>query len=175
MKKSIVRILCAVMALFMLFTAAACGETETEGTSSVSGESLSDSSVSDAEPSVFPTALAGVEAIPVPDLANTGWSVAGGMIRGVEMEEADLDALLEKTGGQLIIVFGEGSEASLINGEQTIPGTYTLKEEGYAIHAVFEGYEYYGVFTIVDGTEVLVLSNVKNSEVAFYMVSLSEK
>ena len=65
-------------------------------------------------------------------------------------------------------------ECTLVNGADGIPGTYTVVADGYFIDAHFEGYDYYGAFTMVEGNLVLILVNKTDSEKAFYMSYIDE-
>ncbi len=124
------------------------------------------------EASVFPKALENISAVQIPDIDYTGWELAGGMVNGVEMEEEDVQAVLTACGGVFNFVFNEKGAVTMGNGEGDFAGTYEVLEENFAIHAVFDGYEYYAVFTDVEGVTVMVLSNVLDSETAFYMIPI---
>lgn len=123
----------------------------------------------------FPEALKQVPAVPVPELDYTGWQLAGGMIDGVEMEQEDVDAVLQASGGTFQFVFlGEG-KVNMISAGTVFEADYTVTEDGYAFHADFgSGYEYYGVFTEVAEETVLIIVNKNASETALYLSYISE-
>ena len=62
----------------------------------------------------------------------------------------------------------------MINGEKTFDGTYKVIQDNYAIELIFDGYEYYGVFTSVNGENVLILVNKQEPETAIYMTYIDE-
>lgn len=144
-------------------------DTPTSGTAENTTEGTTESS------SVFPEALKKVDAYPIPDIANSGWELAGGMIKGVEMEESDLQSVLDACGGKFQFIFLDADKVQMINGENAFDGTYKSVEENYALDAVFEGYEYYGVFTQIDGETVLILANKAAPETALYMMQIDER
>lgn len=122
--------------------------------------------------SVFPEALENIAAIQIPDMDYTGWEFAGGMVDSVEMEEEDVQTVLTACGGLFNFIFGETGVVSMINGEGAFTGTYETLDDSYAMHLVFEGYEYYAVFTEIEETTVMVLSNPADSEIALYMIPI---
>lgn len=177
MKKTVSMLLSAAMVLVMLGLMTACGdadkngESSQESTSQVAGDT---SSTSDSA-SVFPAALENVQAYPVPDVANTGWELTGGMVSGKEMEETDLKAVLDACGGKFQFIFNDAENVQMVNGEKVFNGTYGSTGENYALHAVFEGYEYYGVFTQVNNETVLILANKTAPETALYFTQIDER
>ena len=179
MKKLISMILIVVMMLTTVCFMSACGE-DTEVAEGDDSSQVSDDTNPTEVPSstdntsYFPEALTNVQAYPVPDVSNTGWELAGGIINGVEMEEADVQAVLTACGGKLQFIFLDEGNVQLVNGEKTLDGTYQTVAENYFIDAVFEGYEYYGVFTDVNGTTALIIVNKTESEKALYMVQIDE-
>lgn len=124
--------------------------------------------------SVFPEALSSLSALPVPELAATGWTFAGGMIKGVEMEQEDADDFLALCGGTFQFIFPDAASVQMINGETVFDGTLELKPEAPGIYCVFEGYSYYGVFTASGDQTVLILANPKDPTSAFYMTPIDE-
>ena len=168
-------ILAAALALSLAFCLTACGggeEGESEGATPPDSSSGSASSAASAgeEQSLFPAALKDLPALQVPALEGTSWNLSGGMIDGVEMEEADLQATLEACGGMFQFAFAQNHAAKMIYGEKIFEGSREVVEEGCAIHAIFPGYEYYGVFTTVGDQMVLIIANPKAPETALYFM-----
>ncbi len=124
--------------------------------------------------SVFPEALANVPAYEVSDIALTGWQLAGGMINGVEMEQADLDAVLAACGGTFQFIFLSDGQAMMVNGEVAYEGTYEAIYENAALYLAFDGYEYYAVLTEVNGALVLIAANTADSTTALYFSLIEE-
>ena len=139
-----------------------------------SGNNSSGDNTQSTNTNVFPEALTNVDAYPVNDIEDTIWQFAGGMINGVEMEEADLNAIYEAMGGIFNFYFVDDKNIIMANGEQSFNGTYTVAAENYIIDATFEGYAYYGVFTVVDEVPVLIMVNKADSEKAFYFYMIEE-
>lgn len=123
---------------------------------------------------VFPEALQSVDAYEVPDVSYTGWQLAGGMIDGKEMEQEDLDAVLTACGGSFMFVFDAPGVVNMYNGETVFAGTYETVADNFAVYMAFEGYSYYGVFTTVEDTVVLIVANPVSPETALYMVAVDE-
>lgn len=94
------------------------------------------------------------------------------MVDGREMEENDVAAILEACGGFFYFIFGDPGNVSMANGESTFTGTYTVISDGYILDIIFEGYEYYGVFTNIENITVMILANKADSETAFYMLPM---
>ena len=65
-------------------------------------------------------------------------------------------------------------ECTLVNGADGLPGTYTVVADGYFIDAHFTGYDYYGAFTTVNETLVLILVNKADAEKALYLSMIDE-
>ena len=86
MKKLFNGVVVVMMVLAMMLAFTACNEPE------VSGDD-------------FPEALQNVETYEIADVSDTGWTLSGGMINGVEMEEADLLSVLEACGGTFEFLF----------------------------------------------------------------------
>ena len=174
MKKIASIILAAMMICTMAFVMTSCGEEDTS--SKASSQSADDTSNADTtdNDSVFPKALENVEAIPLPNIAYTGWQLAGGMVNGKEMEESDVQSILDACGGQFNFIFSQEGAVVMENGAKSFSGTYEAVEDNYAIHAVFEGYEYYAVFTKINDVTVMVLVNTADSETALYLAQVEE-
>lgn len=88
------------------------------------------------------------------------------------MEEADVQAILDACGGCFNFIFGDDMSVTMENVEAYFNGTYTTESDDYLIDAVFENYEYYGVFTNIEDLTVMILVNKADSETALYMVPL---
>lgn len=178
MKKVWGIVLMAVLSLTLTFGLTACGDdsssTESAKSQTNSTQNTSETASTEGSDSVFPAALKDVQACEMPDVELTGWSLKGGMIDGVEMEQADLDAVLTACGGVFQFVFMSDQTLQMVNGEQTFDGTYEIVEDGYAIHATFTGYEYYGVFSKVKDLTVLIIANTNDSETALYFTQIDE-
>ena len=189
MKKFLSLLLVMVMLFSMSMLVACGGETadvdegntpvvdgNDDATTTTEGVSTTTTTTA-ANASPFPEALTDVAAIPVPTgLDYTMWTLSGGMVDGVEMEEADVQAILDACGGTLMFMFEQAGAAKLINGNGPIDGTYSVVAEGYFIDAAFTGdYSYYGVFTTVEEVPVLILSNKNDPTIALYMTMLDER
>lgn len=178
MKKITTMILAAAMVLTMAGLMTACGSDADSGESSkeqtTGTSSTTDTGSAASEGSVFPAALSKVQAYPVSDLSNTGWELTGGMIDGVEMEQSDLDEMLKACGGTLQFIFTDESTVIMVNGEKNFDGSYEVIKDNYAVHATFTGYEYYGVFTEIDGMTIMILANKTAPETALYMTQIDE-
>ena len=122
----------------------------------------------------FPEALADLYAYEIPDISYTGWQLAAGMIDGVEMEQEDLDAVLTACGGTFMFIFDAPGTVSMINGETAFEGTYEALEENVVLYMEFEGFTYYGVFSVVGDTTVLIIANTEAPGTALYMTQIDE-
>lgn len=184
MKKFITAILSATMVLAMALCLTGCGDSEESGeqqevqtadqTVSEEAQAADQTDGEEAAASIFPEALEDVESYAIEDISNTGWQLSGGMIDGEEMEQADLDAVLAACGGALQLVFADDSSVQLINGETAYDGSYEYAADQFAIHAVFEGYEYYGVLTYIDEQPVLIIANTDAPGQALYLTQIEE-
>lgn len=189
MRKIKSMILAAVLVLSMAGLMAACGKSEDnkeskKETPAPTTKSLDkdeaqtpdtgDNSDKKDNASAFPKALSNVQAYPVPDIAVSGWQFSGGMINGKEMEQSEANAILEACGGVYQFIFLDEGKAQMINGDKTFEGTYKAIQDNYAIEVVFDGYEYYGVFTAVNEETVLILVNKAESEIALYFLQVDE-
>ena len=197
MRKIKSMILAAVLVLSMVGLMTACGKSDDSKDNNSSKETpaptnqssdkdeaqtpedktsgTEDNNDKDNNASVFPEALSNVEAIPVPALEYSGWQFSGGMIDGAEMDQSQADASLEACGGVYQCGFLNEGKAMMINGEKTFEGTYKVIQDNYAIELIFDGYEYYGVFTSVNGETVLILVNKQEPETAIYMIYIDER
>lgn len=166
MKKILSLVLALVLTLSLMFVMTACGGEDADAPVS-QGETQNDVNA-------FPEALTNLEALAVEGVDYTGWTLSGGMVDGVEMEEADVSAILDACGGKMEFYFLEAGKINLSNGEKTFEGTYTLASDGYIVDAVFEGYEYYGVFTPINDVKVLVIVNKEDNTTALYFTQIDE-
>lgn len=175
MKKAVSILLAAAMICTMAFVMTSCGDSSKAPTSQAAGDTGKTNSPGTAgKDSIFPKALENVEAIPLPDIAYTGWELSGGMINGKEMEETDVQSILDACGGKFYFIFPEEGVATIESGKKDVRGTYETIEDNYAVHAVFEGDDYYAVFTKVDNVTVMVLVNKAESETALYLTPFEE-
>lgn len=180
MKKVWSIVLMAALSLTLVFGLAGCGEESSSGTESAKPQTSSTGSAggstasTQGNDSVFPAALKDVQINEIPDMELTGWTLTGGMVKGVEMEEADLNAVLEACGGVFQFIFLPEKAVQMVNGEQSFDGTYEIVQDNYAIHAAFTGYEYYGVFSTVGDQTVLIIANTKDPETALYFTMIDE-
>ncbi|MBE6886745.1 MAG: hypothetical protein E7486_07340 [Ruminococcaceae bacterium] len=179
MKKLWSLLLVAAMVLTMAFTMTACGEGEESGEGAGEGETSNPTTSETGEESnpEFPEALDYVEIVPIPEIAMTGWQIAGGIKDGVEFEEADLQSVLDSCNGVLQFIFPDNDQSiNIINGEYFYEGSYEVVKDGYVIHATFnEGAEYYGAFTIIDDTDVLIMCKTDAPNIAVYFTLISEQ
>lgn len=122
----------------------------------------------------FPEALANAAAYAIEGLEGTTWQLAGGMVDGTEMEQADLDALNSNAGGVIQFVFADATKAQMVGGENVIDGTYSLKNDDTIVHIVLPQIEYYGVVTIVAEATVLMLATPNQVGSALYFSQVTE-
>lgn len=110
--------------------------------------------------------------IEAPDLSNTTWSFAGGILDGDEMTQEDAEAALELYGGTLQFAFDADGGVQMIQGGGTVDGTYSYLDEN-AVGVVFdyEGTElrYYCVFLESDQVVMTAWSDETLTN-AVYMV-----
>lgn len=180
MKKLLSIVLTVALSLTLVLGLTGCGE---ESGSSGSGSNKPQTSQTEKDDStsstqgndsVFPEGLKDVEAIEIPDIELTGWTLSGGMVDGVEMEETDVNGVLEACGGVFQFIFMPDKAIQMVNGEKSFEGTYIVTEDNFAFKATFTGYEYYGVFSKVEDVTVLIMANAKESETAFYFTMIDE-
>ncbi len=127
------KLLAVMMSCTLILSMAACGDTEETDTTApedsvVSEEVIEDVSedvVDDTTDTTVVESLWDLEREEVPDLTDTVWTFCGGCVKGVEMEQEQVDSALESVyGGTLQIAFdGEGG-AQMIQGGGTLNGTY---------------------------------------------------
>lgn len=187
MNKKVLRIvLMTSLSLILMFSLAACGgdsdsgsetsKSQTDSAENKDNTKKPDSTTEATEnnDSAFPAALKDVEVGQIPDIDLTGWNLSGGIIDGVEMEQADLESTLEACGGTFQFIFMQDKAVQMVNGEKSFDGTYEIVEDNYAIYAKFTGYEYYGVFSTVNDQTVLIIANTKVPETALYFTQIDE-
>ena len=167
-----------VLAILIIFSMAAvmsaCGDdTATDDGTVANDDTATSNQVTAAD--FFPKSLSNVTAYPIDDMPLTGWQLAGGMIDGVEMEEADLTALLSNAGGKIEFVFTDDKNVQMITGLNTIDGTYSLISEDMIVHIVFPEIEYYGVVTVVSETPVFMIADPKQPGSALYLSQIDEQ
>ena len=167
-----------VFAILIIFSMAAvmsaCGDDTATDDGTVANDDTATSNQSTAA-DFFPKALSNITAYPIDDMSLTGWQLAGGMIDGVEMEEADLTALLSNAGGKIEFVFTDDKNVQMITGLNTIDGTYSLISEDMTVHMVFPEIEYYGVVTVVSETTVFMIADPKQPGSALYLSQIDEQ
>lgn len=118
------KILTLALALAMSLSLAACG-------SSDSGASTSEVPAEETQTQQDPGTTEGTI------FDDTTWSLAGGQLDGVEMEQADLDSVLEQYGGTLQFAFYSDGTAQLIQGGGTLDGTFESINDT-SIGAIFD-------------------------------------
>ena len=99
----------------------------------------------------------------IPDLADTTWDFAGGMIDGEEISQEDYETTLETTyGGQLSFVFDGNGNAQMVQGGGSMNGTYEVRDDGL-VAVVFDNNGsdliYACFFTDMDGLTMIALSD----------------
>ena len=119
-----------------------------------------------------------VELAAVPEgLAGTGWEFAGGYINGAQMDQDQANNALAQYGGMLQIVFEDETNISMVQGGGTLAGIYGTADDGLYLSIVFDNagtdLEYVGLFTDVNGTAVLMLSDTDGLN-AIYFTQITE-
>lgn len=110
---------------------------------------------------------------PTDALVGTEWSLSGGMVDGVEMDQAALDDSLEMYSGKLDVVFKDGENISMVQGGGTLEGTYwAMPQEKRLLGIVFDNdgseLKYAGLLADVDGEQVLMLFSDDTGRNAVY-------
>ncbi len=173
------KLLSLVLALCMIFAFAsltACGgeDTDTNADAGSKAPATSDTASTDSAEgnvgSIYPDALKNVEAIPAPDVEYTAWEFAGGCVDGVDMEQAEADAVLATYGGILSFEINADGKLGLYSATQMAEGTYTKTTDGYGYHFQFENGEYYAVFTTVGEDTVMMLAQPSSPGTALYFI-----
>ncbi|MBE6758086.1 MAG: hypothetical protein E7552_06035 [Ruminococcaceae bacterium] len=122
----------------------------------------------------LPAAIADIEILAVPTLANTGWELAGGMADGIEMDGKDLQTILTDFGGRMEFIFADDTAVMLSNGESSLESTYQIAEDN-VVHMHFEEYSYQAVFTDVEGNMVMIVVNNEDPNSALYFLPIAEE
>lgn len=110
---------------------------------------------------------------PTDALIGTEWSLSGGLIDGVEMDQAALDKSLELYSGKLDIVFDDDENISMVQGGATLKGTFGVSEADERILGiVFDNngsdLPYAALLAEVDGEQVLMLFSDDTGRNAVY-------
>lgn len=113
------------------------------------------------------------------DFVDTGWEFSGGMVDGIEMDEAQAAQNLEDCGGQLNIIFNDDENVSLVQGNGTLEGIYGPTDNESVIGFVFADDAgntevYAGLFTEVDEQVVLMLFPDGSGKNAVYFTQITE-
>lgn len=116
---------------------------------------------------------------PGEDIFYTGWEFAGGMLNGVEMNEAAASQALETYGGTLQLLFGDMEVVSMVQGGGSLEGSYTVAEDGYMLQMIFENegaqIPYAGVFANVNDTFTLMLFSDETGLNVLYFTQIDER
>ena len=105
----------------------------------------------------------------IPDLADTTWDFAGGMIDGTEMTEDEFNTALSSTyGGQLSFVF----DGQMVQGGGSLNGTYEVRDDGL-VAVVFDNNGsdliYACFFTDMDGLTMIALSDESGNNGVYFV------
>lgn len=107
-----------------------------------------------------------------------GWTLTGGMLDGVEMNDTDVEQVLENYGGILQFVFNEDETVDMIQGGGYLEGTFSVADDGYSMPMVFDNagtqLSYVGIFVQVDNSMVLVLLPDDSGQNALYFSMIDE-
>lgn len=117
---------------------------------------------------------------PTDALIGTEWSLSGGMVDGVELEQDGLEESLEMYGGKLNIVFDDDETISMEQGNGTLKGTYGVTPEDERLMGIVfdnNGSEliYAGLLADVEGEEVLMLFSDDTGRNAVYFTQNSNE
>ena len=109
----------------------------------------------------------------IPDLADTTWDFAGGMIDGTEMTEDEFNTALSSTyGGQLSFVFDGNGNAQMVQGGGFLNGTYEVRDDGL-VAVVFDNNGsdliYACFFTDMDGLTMIALSDDSGNNGVYFV------
>lgn len=118
--------------------------------------------------------------IPVPaGLVGSWWNFAGGLLDGRDMTQEEAEAVVAAYGGYLACNF-DPENASITKEPYILYGPYTVQEDGYTVLLKLENMEdgtscpYVGVFTEMDGTQVMVMISSADPSTVLYMAALGE-
>ncbi|MBE6903037.1 MAG: hypothetical protein E7480_00315 [Ruminococcaceae bacterium] len=170
MKKILSVLLIVMMLLSVIGIMTGCGDETAADTSSVGGTSSTDTNSKNDV--TLPAALANITKINVPNIADTGWTLSGGMIDGVEMEQEDLDNVRNNFGGTMNFYFVDNTKVMLSNGDNALESTYKITDE--VLYMDFNEYKYHAVFTDIQGTTVMIVANDTDPNSALYFVLVDE-
>lgn len=175
MKKFLSIVLALFLVLSIGFVMSACGDDAATDTDAQATESTENKDSTDMTAKDFlPEALKNATAYEIADVSLTGWQLAGGMIDGVEMEQADLDSLNSTAGGYIQYVFADDKKVQMVTPLNSLEGTYTIESENPIVHMVFPEIEYYGIFTVVGEQTVFMIADPKQPGSALYLTQVEE-
>lgn len=116
---------------------------------------------------------------PSEDMFYVGWTLTGGMLDGVEMNDTDVEQVLENYGGKLQFVFNEDETVNMIQGGGYLEGTFSVADDAYSMPMVFDNagtqLSYVGIFVQMDNSMVLVLLPDDSGRNALYFTALDER
>ena len=176
------KLLAVMMSCTLILSMAACGDTEEPDTAApadsvVSEEVLEDVSGDVADDTTDTTvveSLWDLEREEVPNLTDTVWTFCGGCIKGVEMEQDQVDSALESVyGGTLQFAFDSEGGAQMIQGGGTLEGTYEpMGDNGVGVSFDNNGTEIrYGcIFTKFEDTLAMIAITDEEGLNAIYFV-----
>ena len=136
-------------------------DTVAEATDSATSDTAAEAT--DSESADSSGILYGLTMEEIPDLADTTWDFAGGMINGTEMTEDEYNTALSSTyGGQLSFVFDGNGNVQMVQGGGSLDGTYEVRDDGL-VAVVFDNNGsnliYACFFTDMDGLTMIALSD----------------
>lgn len=134
-----------------------------------------DASDADNAVSELPSAITAVTKISVPDILYTGWNIISIEVDGVKVSDDDFYTMMEKEyDGYFDFVFNSETETMLGTRNNYYMGTYTAEGDN-VLHVVFDDFAYYAAFTMMEGTETLVLVDTAAPEITLYLWQMDEK
>lgn len=167
------KLLAMMLAMMMVFSLAACGDEETDGStdSAVEGTvDATDDGSTDAEGGLNLWDLAEND---VPDLSDTTWSFTGGCLHGVEMSQEKTEESLKACGGILEFVFDADGGVVMNQGGASLPGTYEYLDDG-TVSMVLDnnGTEvpYICIFADLNGTQIMIAMSDDTGANGLYLV-----
>lgn len=90
-----------------------------------------------------------------PKIAETSWSLSGGIINGEDLNDAYMDVLRKMYNGNVTFTFHEGNKVTYATGNGTREGSYT-KDGDTLLMEFEENISYTAYFTTRDGEKVLI-------------------
>ena len=184
MKKTLRVLLAVLTVLTMLAALAGCGEEPAPAgdatTTTVKDDVATTTTATDTTTTTttvapadgLPAALSGITKIDVPSLDYLGWELSGGMVDGVEMEEADVQTVLDNFGGLMQFIFLADNAVILSNGQDALESTYEVTDN--VLFMDFNEYKYHAVFTEVSGVTVMIVANDTDPNSALYFTVIDE-